>query len=42
MREEKLKLCRNQFRSTRTAHLVDVLEFIYYLADDRLRGFIAS
>lgn len=27
---------------TCTAHLVDVFEFVYYLADDRLRGFIAS
>lgn len=41
-REEKRKLCRNRFQSRRTAHLVDVLEFIYDLADDRLRGFTAS
>lgn len=41
-REEKLTLCRNPFESTLTAHLVDVLEFIYYLADDRLGGFAAS
>lgn len=41
-REGKLTLCRNQCQSTPTAHLVDVLEFIYNLADDRLGGFAAS
>lgn len=33
---------RDTHARTCTAHLVDVFEFVYYLADDRLGGFIAS